>query len=73
MTVSLDQHLINQTHSNENVWESGGIALPFLISALDGGVWSASSLDSPSRKSPQYISYGRLGGPQSPSQCCVAD
>jgi hypothetical protein len=24
-------------------WESGGIASPFLTSALDGGEWSASS------------------------------
>jgi hypothetical protein len=27
---------------NEDVWRSGGIALPFLPSAIDGGDWSAS-------------------------------
>jgi hypothetical protein len=28
--------------SHEDVWGNGGIAAPFLISALDGGEWSAS-------------------------------
>jgi hypothetical protein len=34
--------LINYVPRYEDVWESGRIALPFLISALDGGEWSAS-------------------------------
>jgi hypothetical protein len=29
---------------HENLWENGGIAPPFLASALDGGEWSASCL-----------------------------
>jgi hypothetical protein len=28
--------------AHEDLWGSGGIAPPFLISALDGGEWSAS-------------------------------
>jgi hypothetical protein len=43
---------------------SGGIALPFLTSEVDGGEWSASH---PSRFTPRDPLYRRLGGPHSPS------
>jgi hypothetical protein len=35
-------HVLNQALHREDVWESGIIELPVFISALDGGVWSAS-------------------------------
>jgi hypothetical protein len=34
--------LINKAARCEDTWGSGGIAPPFLTSALDGGGWSAS-------------------------------
>jgi hypothetical protein len=40
--VKLPVCLIKQTPSHEDVWDSSGIAALFLISALDGGEWSAS-------------------------------
>jgi hypothetical protein len=36
--------LINEALCHEHVWGSGGIAKPFLTSALDGCEWSASLL-----------------------------
>jgi hypothetical protein len=39
--VKLSLCLLNEVLSHEDVWGSGGIAPPFLISALDGGEWSA--------------------------------
>jgi hypothetical protein len=36
--------LINYLPSHEDVWRSGGIASPFLTSALVGSEWSASRL-----------------------------
>jgi hypothetical protein len=50
-------------------WGSGGIAPPFLTSALDGDEWSASR---PGRftlrgNCPRYPLDRRLGGPQSRS------
>jgi hypothetical protein len=51
---------------HENVWESGGIAPSFLTSALDGGEWSASSLDLFSRSEidPGTHWVGDLVGPR---------
>jgi hypothetical protein len=54
------------------VWGSGGIAPPFLTSAVDGGEWSASR---PGRfiargRSPRYPLDRRLGGPQGQSGRC---
>jgi hypothetical protein len=48
------------------VWKSGGIAPPFLTSALDGGEWSASRLCrfNPEGNSPWYSLYRSLGAPQ---------
>jgi hypothetical protein len=40
--VKLSLCLISYALRHEDVWGSGGIALPFLTSALDGGEWSAS-------------------------------
>jgi hypothetical protein len=53
-------------------WESGGIAPPFLTSALGGGEWSASR---PGRMAPQgnhlwYPSDSRLGGSHGRSGRC---
>jgi hypothetical protein len=31
--------LVNQASSNEDIRGTGGIALPFLTSTLDGGEW----------------------------------
>jgi hypothetical protein len=40
--VKLSLCLINSALCHEDIWGSGGIAPPFLTSALDGGEWSAS-------------------------------
>jgi hypothetical protein len=40
---------------HEDIWGSGGIALPFLISKLDGGEWSATV---PGRFIPEEIATG---------------
>jgi hypothetical protein len=40
--VKLTLCLINKALCHEDIWGSGGIAPPFLTSALDGGEWSAS-------------------------------
>jgi hypothetical protein len=56
---------------HEVIWGSGGISPPTLISARDGGEWSASRFgvftprDTPSG----YPLDRRLGGPQSRSGC----
>jgi hypothetical protein len=51
---------------HKDVWESGGIALPFLISTLKGGKWSASP---PSHftlwKILRHSVERRMSGPQS--------
>jgi hypothetical protein len=58
--------LINCGLRHEDGWGSGGIALRYLTSALDGGEWSASC---PGRftlgKFPRYPLDRRLGGPKS--------
>jgi hypothetical protein len=73
---SLGRHssLADQSHGvfffyTMKTWGNGGIAPPFLTSALVGGEWSASR---PSRFTPMEIAplctlYMRLGGPQSQS------
>jgi hypothetical protein len=54
-------------------WGSGGVAPPLLISALDGGKWSASRPGCsfppppPTEKRPRYPLDRRLGVPQSRS------
>jgi hypothetical protein len=40
--VNLSLCLITYALCHEDIWESGGIAPPFLTSALDGGEWSTS-------------------------------
>jgi hypothetical protein len=60
---------------HEDIWGSGGIAPPFLNSALDGGEWSASG---PGRfntgeGAPRYPLGTRLGGPQSRYGHCGED
>jgi hypothetical protein len=40
--VKLSLYLINYEPRHDDLWVSGGIASPFLISALDGGQWSVS-------------------------------
>jgi hypothetical protein len=64
--------LINYVPRHEDVWGSGGIALRFLISALDEGDWSASRPGrfTPQGTSPRYPLDRRLGGPQSLSGLC---
>jgi hypothetical protein len=42
--VKLPLCLIDLALCHEDIWGSGGIALPFLTSVLDGGEWSASCL-----------------------------
>jgi hypothetical protein len=46
--------VFNKTSAHEDVWGSGGMALTFMTSALDGGEWSASRPGhfTRSRKSP---------------------
>jgi hypothetical protein len=60
--------LISQSR-NEDVWGSGGIAPPFLTSALDGGEWSASCAGrfSPEEKSPWCLLDRSLRRLQNPS------
>jgi hypothetical protein len=52
--------------NHEDVWGSGGIAPPFLTSALDGDVWSASC---PGRFTPSEIVPGAhwIGGWMGPT------
>jgi hypothetical protein len=63
--------LITEAQSHEYIWGSGGIAPPFLASALDGDECSASL---PAallpRKLPRYALDRRLDGPQSRSGRC---
>jgi hypothetical protein len=40
--VKLFLFLISYALCHEDIWGSGGIAPPFLTSAIDGGEWSAS-------------------------------
>jgi hypothetical protein len=40
--VKLPLWLINYSLSHKDIWGNGGISLPFLTLALDGGEWSAS-------------------------------
>jgi hypothetical protein len=51
----------------ENVWRSGGIASPFLTSALGGGEWSASySGCFTQRNRPSFAMNKRLSGSLEP-------
>jgi hypothetical protein len=70
--VNLSQCLINLVPRNEDVWESGCVAPPFLISVLAGGEWSDSRLCrlTPRGKDAQYLLDRRLGGTQSWSGRC---
>jgi hypothetical protein len=53
---------------HEDIWGTGGIALPFLTLALDGGEWSATHLYhfTPGERTPVPIEW-KLGEPQSQS------
>jgi hypothetical protein len=66
--VNASLGLINSPR-REDVWGSGGMAPPFMKSALNGGEWSASR---PCRftpgKRPRYPLCRRLGGPQTLSE-----
>jgi hypothetical protein len=64
--------LIGQALCHEDSWESGGIAPPFLTSALDRREWSASRSYhfSAGERVPRYLLYWWLGGPQNRSGCC---
>jgi hypothetical protein len=58
----------NQALRHEDIWESEGMAPPFLISGLDGGEWLASSPGRFTRgKNHRYPLDRRMGGPQSRS------
>jgi hypothetical protein len=50
----------NHTSRHEDVWESGGVAPPFLTSSLDGGEWSIR----PCRSTPEERASGThwIGG-----------
>jgi hypothetical protein len=55
--------------SHVDIWESGGIAPPFLTSALDEGEWSVSrpGLFIPGEIDPRYPLDRRLVGPDNRS------
>jgi hypothetical protein len=59
MTCTVKHHVMN-------IWGSGGIAPPFLTSALDGGEWSASShcLFIPEERAPGTHWIGGWVGPR---------
>jgi hypothetical protein len=64
--VKSSVYLIRYALWHKDVWESGGIAPPFLTSAIDGGEWSASCpcrLGTARGDGPQYPLD--TGGPQS--------
>jgi hypothetical protein len=52
---TLFNFLLYILYRHEAVWGNGGIALPFLMSALDGGEWSASR---PGRFTPRERAAG---------------
>jgi hypothetical protein len=60
---------LTKHHAMKAYWGSRGIAPRFLISALDGGQWSASchSRFTPQGKNPWYPLDTKVGGPQSRS------
>jgi hypothetical protein len=64
--VKVSLRLINYAPHQEDVWESGGVAPPFLTSALDGRERSASLTCrfTPEEVAPQYPLQRRLGEPQ---------
>jgi hypothetical protein len=57
--------MLNYAPHYEDVWGSGGIALPFLISTLGGNEWSTSSPNrfTPGEKGPRFPLDRRLDGP----------
>jgi hypothetical protein len=61
--VKLSLCSINSASRYENIWGSGGIAPSFLISALDGGKWSASRFTHGLTTDPD--THWTRGGPQS--------
>jgi hypothetical protein len=63
--------LITQALCHEDVWGSGGLAQPFLTSALDGREWLVSRLCrfTPGERPPWYPLDRRLSEPQSRSGC----
>jgi hypothetical protein len=65
--TSLYTLLVINHHAMKISWGSGGIAQPFLTSALDGGGRSAPRLSrlTPLRNSPRYPLDRRLGEPRS--------
>jgi hypothetical protein len=65
--VQVSLHLNNYALSYEDVWGSGGIALSFLYSALDGSEWSVPCTCFTPANSAWYSLYERLNGPQSRS------
>jgi hypothetical protein len=71
LKVNLSLCLINKAERHGDVWDSGGIAPPFLTSVLDGGEWSVSR---PSRftlgEKASYSLEKMLGWPQSRPGCC---
>jgi hypothetical protein len=71
--ANLSLCLISKRH--DDVWGSEDIVPPFLISALDGGEWSASRLArfTSGERSPWYALDKRLGGPHSRSGRCGED
>jgi hypothetical protein len=70
--VKLSLCLINLALCHEDMWGSGGIAPPFLISALHGGEWSYSRIDNFThrKKSPRYPLGRRTGRSHHRSRCC---
>jgi hypothetical protein len=70
--VKLSLCLINSALCHEDIWGGGGIAPPFLTSALDGGEWSDSRTGhfTHKKKSPWYPLGRRMGRPQSRSRFC---
>jgi hypothetical protein len=58
--------VLGKAPRQEDVWRSGGIALPFLTSALHEGEWSASGycLSVPRGKSIRFPLDKRVNGPQ---------
>jgi hypothetical protein len=57
---------VNLSLCHDDIWASGGIASPFLISALDGGEWSASRFHrfSPGKIAPGNHCIGGWMGPR---------
>jgi hypothetical protein len=69
MKMALFRVLLQGMEVRFDIWESRGIAHPFLTSALDSGEWSVSRPErfTPGEKSPRYPLDRGLGEPQSQS------